>query len=91
MFKLFCPFSKTMNITPKAKSFIRIDGDSWGMAREESNVSNVEEKNTKNYPSLKKESPDIPVISCIGTSRDGKSTFLNLYHNWLHSKFDKKF
>lgn len=25
----------------------------------------------------------IPVISCIGTSRDGKSTLLNLYTNWL--------
>lgn len=26
---------------------------------------------------------DVPVISCIGTSRDGKSTLLNFYTEWL--------
>ena len=28
----------------------------------------------------------IPVISCIGTSRDGKSTSLNMYANWIMQK-----
>jgi len=29
---------------------------------------------------------DIPVITCVGTSRDGKSTLLNVFANWLINK-----
>jgi len=32
---------------------------------------------------------NIPVISCIGTSRDGKSTSLNLYANWLIKNYNQ--
>lgn len=34
-----------------------------------------------NIPNI---SEDVPVISCIGTSRDGKSTLLNIYSKWLY-------
>lgn len=33
---------------------------------------------------------NIPIISCIGTSRDGKSTALNLYANWIIKNYDKE-
>lgn len=33
---------------------------------------------------------NIPVISCIGTSRDGKSTALNLYAKWIIENHDNK-
>jgi hypothetical protein len=33
-----------------------------------------------NFPTLKK---NTPVIACIGSSRDGKSTSLNLYLNYI--------
>jgi len=32
------------------------------------------------------EQSNIPVVSCIGTSRDGKSTLLNLYTNFIMNK-----
>ena len=40
----------------------------------------------KNLPEIY----NIPVISSIGTSRDGKSTFLNLYTNWVMNKMKKQ-
>lgn len=54
----------------KSKSFIRTDGDKWGIAGTIPIVNG-----------------NIPVISAIGTSRDGKSTSLNLYANWLINKY----
>jgi ABC-type nitrate/sulfonate/bicarbonate transport system ATPase subunit len=36
-----------------------------------------------NIPYIKN---DLPIISCIGTSRDGKSTLLNIYAEWLYKK-----
>jgi hypothetical protein len=61
----------------KAKPFIRTNDETWGIA------SDIDDTILKNIPVLNN---DIPVISCIGTSRDGKSTFLNLYSNWLLQK-----
>lgn len=50
----------------KSTSFIRTDGDSWGIKGEIPVINS-----------------NIPVISAIGTSRDGKSTSLNLYANYV--------
>lgn len=48
-------------------SLIKITNESWNLVDD-------------NIPQL---DDDIPVISCMGTSRDGKSTLLNLYSNYL--------
>ena len=48
-------------------SLIKITNESWDLVDE-------------NIPQL---DDDIPVISCMGSSRDGKSTLLNLYSNYL--------
>ena len=57
----------------KAISFIHTDSNSWDVI---------------NYPQIESEQ-NIPVISCIGSARDGKSTFLNLYHNWFQKNINK--
>ena len=43
------------------------------------------DNNELNFHSIPNISEEIPVISCIGTSRDGKSTLLNLYTKWLQN------
>ena len=40
-----------------------------------------------NIPVIDK-SKNIPVISCIGTSRDGKSSLLDFYCQWIMEKFN---
>jgi hypothetical protein len=64
----------------KAVPFIRTNKDTWGLAQD------IDPSVPGCVPSLKNDS--VPVISCIGTSRDGKSTFLNLYCNWLLQRRD---
>lgn len=59
----------------RATPFIRTNKNTWGLAHE------IDPSAQGGIPSLK-DCP-VPVISCIGTSRDGKSTLLNLYCNWL--------
>ncbi len=58
----------------KSKAFIRTSKADWGIDPEQNCV--IPEVND-----------NIPVISAIGTSRDGKSTSLNLYANWLIDKY----
>lgn len=65
----------------KATPFIRTNDETWGLAQD------IDKTIPKNIPSINE---NIPVISCIGTSRDGKSTFLNLYSNWLLQKNNEK-
>ena len=57
----------------KAIPFIRTSQNSWDVV---------------NYPQIDPHQ-NIPVISCIGTARDGKSTLLNLYHNWYQQQMNK--
>jgi len=47
----------------------------------------TDQLNIIDIPTIKN---NIPVISCIGTSRDGKSTLLNIYCEWLLSKYNIK-
>jgi hypothetical protein len=62
-------------------------------------TSNSSSKDVKSLPLIRTKSEswgivknlsqpivNIPVISAIGTSRDGKSTSLNLYANWISNK-----
>jgi hypothetical protein len=65
----------------KSKPFIRTNNDTWGFTLD------IDKTIPKNIPLI---NSDVPVISCIGTSRDGKSTFLNLYSNWLLQKNNEK-
>lgn len=58
----------------KSVPFIRTSKSDWGIDPKQKCV--IPEVND-----------DIPVISAIGTSRDGKSTSLNLYANWLINKY----
>lgn len=52
----------------KAVSFVYTNNDKWGLSKQfiDNNLVGIPLTN-----------PNIPVISCIGTSRDGKSTLLN--------------
>ena len=52
----------------KPGSFIHTNNDDWFIVAQ------------SNIPDVNK---CIPIIACIGTSRDGKSTLLNLYCEWL--------
>ena len=56
----------------RAIPFIRTNKNTWGLAQE------IDPSVPGGIPSLKNDS--VPVISCIGTSRDGKSTFLNMVY-----------
>ena len=57
-----------------AKAFIRTNLKEWGLAEKMGN-----DPMKCGIPCLH-EKERIPIISCIGTSRDGKSTFLNILH-----------
>lgn len=57
-----------------SKAFIRTDLKTWGLAKE----MGVEPERC-GIPCIG-EKERIPIISCIGTSRDGKSTLLNILH-----------
>lgn len=60
--------------------FIRTNNITWGFANE------IDQSLGKNIPTM---NIDKPIISCIGTSRDGKSTFLNVYTNFLLKENNK--
>ncbi len=45
-------------------------------------------KNINAYTPTINGSKNIPVISCIGTARDGKSTLLDFYCHWITNKFN---
>ena len=57
-----------------SKAFIRTNLKEWGLAEKMGN-----DPMKCGIPCLH-EKERIPIISCIGTSRDGKSTFLNILH-----------
>lgn len=61
----------------KSVPFIRTTKDKWGLARDINPNIHGDIPTQKNVKS---------VISCIGTSRDGKSTFLNLMADYIHKK-----
>lgn len=67
----------------KAVPFIRTNKNTWGLAQE------IDPLISGGVPSLKDDL--VPVISCIGTSRDGKSSLLNLYCNWILQQSDAYF
>jgi acetylglutamate kinase len=50
-------------------------------------IKTTDELNIINIPII---TDNIPVISCIGTSRDGKSTLLNIYCEYIFNKFSIK-
>ena len=64
----------------KSNAFVRTSDDKWGLAYE------IDEKYPKNLPVVL--SPKLPVISAVGTSRDGKSTLFNVYSNWFLKNFE---
>jgi hypothetical protein len=67
--------TKPTKIETKSISFIRTNQEEWFIPE------------TGSIPTIM---DSIPVVSVIGTSRDGKSTSLNLYANWLINKLNFK-
>jgi len=73
MFALKNSINSLHNYEKKSKAFIRTSTTDWGIDTEQKCI----------IPVINEK---IPVISAIGTSRDGKSTSLNLYANWVINK-----
>lgn len=72
---------RKLNVQAKTKAFIRTDikQNTWGLASElgiDTTLSGIPCSGDDN----------VPVISCIGTSRDGKSTLLNIINELTRNK-----
>ncbi|VBB18132.1 hypothetical protein YASMINEVIRUS_595 [Yasminevirus sp. GU-2018] len=67
-----------------AKSFIKTYLNSWGLAEDFDESGLVVDSSSPSQNGIPFcEGVQLPVISCIGSSRDGKSTLLNIIHKCL--------